>query len=107
MIGLRAFDARITRYRYAIYDIADRELVIYDWHPVGPSPAITPHLHLPAAGSIILAQRPGSPLDGVRTQLGSLHFPTGHTGTATIVDMLIREFRVDPIRSDWERVLQA
>lgn len=107
MTGLRAFVARITRYRYAIYDIADRELVIYDWHPAGPSPVITPHLHLPAAGSIILAQRPGNPLDGARTQFGSMYFPTGNTTTSTIIELLIREFRVDPFRSDWERVLQA
>lgn len=105
IVGVQAFAARTTSYQYVVSDIAGQELVIYDWHPSGRSPVTAPHLHLPASRSVVLAQREGSPRAGVRTHLGALHFPTGHTGTATFVDMLIREFDVDPVRPDWEHVL--
>jgi hypothetical protein len=65
----------------------------------------SPHLHIPAARTVVLAQRDGSPRAGARTHLGALHFPTGHVETATIVAMLIREFGVDPVRRGWEHVL--
>lgn len=105
--SVQAFAARTTSYRYLVSDIAGQDLVAYDWHPTGSSPTLTPHLHIPAARTVVMAQRDGSPRAGARTHLGPLHFPTGHTGSETIVDVLIREFRVDPIRSDWERVLQV
>ena len=104
--SVQAFAAR-TSYRYLVRDTAGQDLVAYDWHPTGSSPILTPHLHIPAARTVVMAQRDGSPTAGARTHLGALHFPTGHTETETIVDMHIREFRVDPIRSDWERVLQV
>lgn len=82
-------------------------MVIYDWHPSGRSPITTPHLHVPAARTVVLAQREGTPRAGARTYLGTLHFPTGAIGTAYVVEMLIREFSVDPLRPDWEHVLGA
>ncbi len=105
--SVQAFAALTTSYRYLVRDIAGQDLVAYEWHPTGSSPILTPHLHIPAARAVVMAQRDGSPRAGARTHLGALHFPTGHTGSETIVDVLIREFRVDPIRSDWERVLQV
>lgn len=75
--GVRAFAARTTSYQYIVSDIAGQELVIYDWHPSGRSPVTTLHLH----------------------------FPTGPVGTAPVVEMLIQEFGVNPIRRDWDRVL--
>lgn len=66
-----------------------------------------PHLHVPAARAVVLAQSEGSPCAGTRTHLDSLHFPTGTIGTTTVVEMLIREVGVDPVRPDWERVLGA
>ncbi|MEZ4563760.1 MAG: hypothetical protein R2853_13590 [Thermomicrobiales bacterium] len=107
VVGVQAFAARTTSYQYVASDIAGQQLVIYDWHPTGRSPVISPHLHIPAARTVVLEQREGSPRAGARTHLGTLHFPTGPIGTATVVDMLIREFGVDPVRKDWERVLGA
>jgi hypothetical protein len=66
-----------------------------------------PHLHVPAARAVVLAQHDGSPRAGARTHLGALHFPTGAIGTGSVVNMLIREFGVDPVRPDWEHVLGA
>jgi len=107
VVGVQAFVARTTGYQYAVSDIAGQELVIYDWHPTGRSPITRPHPHIPAARAIVLAQCEGSPRAGARTHLGALHFPTGPIGTATVVEMLIREFGVDPVRPNWERVLGA
>ena len=106
-IGIRAFSGHPTHYQYRVLDISGQELVIYDWHPAGVSPIRTPHIHVPAAGSVILAQRPGSPLAGAKTHLGAMHLSTGQISLAEFVRMLITEFHVDPIRRDWERVLQA
>ncbi|MCA9879878.1 MAG: hypothetical protein KC442_18920 [Thermomicrobiales bacterium] len=53
-----------------------------------------------------LAQRPDTPRADAKTYLGALHLPTGQIGLAMIVEMLIREFRVDPARHDWEHVLR-
>lgn len=105
VVGIEQFAARATGYRYLVSDIAGRPLLAYDWHPTGASPITTPHLHVPAAGAVTLAQREGSPLAETRTQLGSLHLPTGHITLATVVEMLIREFRVDAARADWQGVL--
>ncbi len=107
VVGVQAFAARTTSYQYLVSDIAGQELVIYDWHPTGRSPVTSPHLHIPAARTVVLAQRDGSPRAGARAHLGSLHFPTGPIGTAPVVGMLIREFSVDPVRPDWARVLDA
>ncbi len=105
--GIRVFSGHPTHYQYRVLDIAGRELVVYDWHPIGLSPVTTPHLHVPAAASVVLAQRAGTPRADARTHLGSLHLPTGPINLADVVRMLITEFRVDPIRSDWKRVLHA
>lgn len=107
VVGVQEFAVRTTRYQYLVSDIAGQELVIYDWHPIGRSPITTPHLHIPAARAVVLAQQESSPRARSRTHLGALHFPTGAIGTAAVVKMLIREFGVDPVRPDWERVLGA
>lgn len=102
-----AFAVTTTFYQYSILDYGGDEVVIYDWDPDGPSPVRTPHLHVPAAGSIILGQRPRSPLTNQRTFLGNFHLPTGPIFLEDIVEMLIREFQVVPRRQNWESVLAA
>ncbi len=93
-------------YQYKILDCDEREIVVYDWAPTGISLVRTPHLHIPIAGSIVLRQREGSPREDQKTYLGSLHFPTARILLEDIVELLIREFRVDPRRDDWEVVLK-
>jgi hypothetical protein len=101
------FDVRTSFYQYRILDVAEKEIVVYDWAPVGRSPVRTPHLHIPAAGSIVLAQRAGSRPTARKTYLGDLHFPTGHILLEDIVELLIREFGVGSRRADWEEVLRS
>lgn len=102
-----SFAVQTTFYQFAILDYEENEIVVYDWAPTGPSPVRTPHLHVPAAGSIVLKQRAGSPLAQRRTFLGSLHLPTGRIALEDIVVLLIREFAAVPRRSDWDEVLTA
>jgi hypothetical protein len=100
-----SFEVQTTLYQYRVLDYDLAEILVYDWAPYGPSPVRTPHLHVPAAGSIILAQRPDSPRAQTRTFLGSLHLPTGPIALEDIVELLIREFQVVPRRADWNDVL--
>lgn len=69
VVGVQAFAARTTSYQYVASDIAGQQLVIYDWHPTGRSPVISPHLHIPAARTVALAQREGSPRAGARARI--------------------------------------
>jgi hypothetical protein len=101
------FEVVTSYYQYKILDFERNEIVVYDWAPFGPSPVRTPHLHIPAAGSISLKQRAGSALANQKTFLGSLHLPTGYIVLEDIVELLIREFQVVPRRTDWEAVLAA
>ena len=101
------FAVQTTFYQYRILDFDLNEIVVYDWAPEGFGPIRSPHLHVSAAGSIILKQRSGSPLENQKTFLGSLHLPTGRIEVEDIVELLIREFQVVPHRADWEDVLAA
>lgn len=78
----------------------------YDWHPSGASPVTTPHLHVSAARSIVLKQRAGSQLTGQKTYLGNLHLPTARIFLEDLVELLIREFSVDPLSNNWEAILR-
>jgi hypothetical protein len=93
-------------YQYTILDYEENEGVVYDWAPEGTSPVQTSHVHAPIAGSTVLRQRHGSPLETQKTYLGNLHFPTGRIVLEDIIELLIREFRVDPRRDDWEAILK-
>ena len=100
------FKVSTSFYQYKILDREENEVVVYDWAPAGASHVRIPHLHVPIAGSIVLKQQEGSPLEGQKTYLGRLHFPTERIFLEDIVELLIREFRVDPRRDDWEEVLK-
>jgi hypothetical protein len=100
------YEVSISFYQYRILDINEGEIAIYDWAPAGLSTVRTPHMHIPAAGSIILPQRAGSRFAGQKTFLDDLHFPTGYIFLEDIVELLIREFRVDSRREDWEEVVK-
>ena len=104
--GRRRFNARPAGYQYSILDIGGRELAAYHWHPDGNSPVTSPHLHVPGAEPVTMAQRPGSPREGAKTHLGKVHFPTCHIYSDDIAELLIRDLAVVPARTDWQAVLQ-
>ena len=93
-VGSRRWRIATTGYRYTLGDSEDREFVSYHWHPRGPSPVTTPHLHL---GSRLV--RPGLPFAGV-------HLPSGFVTLADVLRTVIAELGVKPRRGDWEAVLR-
>jgi hypothetical protein len=99
------YEVSTSFYQYRILDIDEGEIVIYDWAPAGVSTVRTPHMHIPAAGSVVLPQRAGSPRATRKTYLDDVHFPTGFIFLEDVALLLIREFRVDARRDDWEDVL--
>ncbi len=82
----------VTEYSYTILDVeTDRELLAFHWHPHVPVSAF-PHLHLESG------------LD-VRADFVGMHVPSGRVSLEDIVRFLIREFGVQPRRTDWAQVL--
>lgn len=100
------YTVRTVGYSYRVLDVEEREIALYHWHPEGNSPVLTPHLHVPSAAPMQMAQRFASSRKGVKTDLGSLHFPTAHIFLEDIAEFLIRDFAVASNRSDWQSVLQ-
>lgn len=89
-------------YQYRLLDHNERELLVYHWQPgaefLGPD---HPHLHVSAA---LDAQT--SAVDRQAIDLDKLHLPTGRVSLASVVRMLITEFRVAPQRPDWAAALE-
>lgn len=101
-----AYEVRTSFYHYRILDREENELVVYHWEPEGISPVRMPHLHVPAAPSLVLPQRAGSRQSSEKTHLGKFHLPTGWITIEAIAELLIRDFKVDPRNSNWEDVLR-
>ncbi|HEU0113392.1 MAG TPA: hypothetical protein VFQ80_01875 [Thermomicrobiales bacterium] len=93
-------------YQYKILNLNETEVVVYDYAPAGPSRVRRPHLHVPIAGSVVLAQPAGSSRTAMKTPVGKAHFPTGSIVLEDIVELLIRDFHVDPRRADWEQAIE-
>lgn len=88
-------------YEYRLLDHDQTELLVYHWQP-GPAfqGSDHPHLHVSAA---LHAQ-----VDALNEQmidLDKLHISTGRVSLETVVRMLITEFEVAPVRSDWRQTL--
>ena len=86
---------RVVAYNYVVYDSQHREMLIYHWHPRGHSPISTPHLHLKQGA---LVNRP---------ELIGAHLPTGPISLESILRLLIRDLAVQPVRTDWESILDV
>lgn len=100
------FSIATSFYQYRILDFHENEIAVYHWHPSGKSSVTHPHLHVTAAGSIVLQQRFGSEIANRKTHLGGIHFPTRHILLEDVAELLVREFSVDPLHSDWQRILR-
>lgn len=88
-------------YQYRLLDHNERELLVYHWQPgsayLGPD---YPHVHVSAE---LDAQT--SAVDRQSIDLDKLHLPTGRVSLASVVRMLIAEFRVAPQHHDWVETL--
>ena len=83
----------VVDYDYVIYDVEQREVLLYHWHPVGNSSVETPHLHLEQGAQV------------GRSEVRDAHLPTGDVSLNAILRVLIEEMGVHPRRSDWESIL--
>jgi hypothetical protein len=88
-------------YQYRLLDRAERELLTYHWQPgaefLGPD---HPHLHVSAALDTRI-----NALDMESIDLSRRHLTTGLVSLGDFVRMLIEEFGVAPVRSDWRDAL--
>jgi hypothetical protein len=107
-IGEEPFEERRPRWRattvmyeYRLLDRDERELLVYHWQPgpdfLGPD---HPHLHVSAS---LTAQT--SAIEKRSIDLDKLHLATGRVSLASVVRMLITEFRVAPRRHNWSETL--
>jgi hypothetical protein len=92
-------------YHFDVLDRDGNEIVVFHWEPEGRGPVHAPHLHLSATTPVVLPQREGSGVAGMKTHLSRLHLPTGQLLIEDVVELLIRDFAVVPLRDDWEHVL--
>lgn len=95
MPDARRRQVRIVGYSYAVHDRAGQELLTYQWHPVGRSPVVRPHLHL---GSRLLRPELAPPF-------GRTHWPTERVTLTAVLRAAIEDLGVEPLRDDWQERL--
>ncbi len=74
------------------------KLISYQWHPNPQGRYNYPHLHL-YPDSIV-----GSPSEAAKLSSKS-HIPTGRVAMEDIIRFVITQLNVQPLRKDWEKVL--
>jgi hypothetical protein len=84
---------RWVGYQYTLRDIDDREIVAYHWYPEGRSHITTPHIHL----------GPGAEIG--RRDLARAHLRAGRVMLEDMLQFVITELGVRPLRRDWSEVL--
>ena len=95
------YQIRLASYSYEVLDREEREILVYHWHPGGVSDITFPHLHIARVALLPLVRT-----DPLRTvALGEMHLPTNRVLLEDVVELLIREFAVAPLREDWRTVL--
>lgn len=83
--------AQSVGYAYEFQHRDGRTLLAYHWHPIGPSPITTPHLHL------------GGTVTGI--DLSKAHLPTGSVTLQDVLRFAILDLGVEPLRDDWPQIL--
>lgn len=90
--GVGPWRVETTGYVYSVIDSESQEILAYHWHPAAA--ATWPHLHLgPGAGTLLLP-------------LMTAHLPSGRRVAVEQVLRLVVEMGAEPLRSDWEEVLE-
>ena len=102
------YKVRSTRYHYEMFDLEGRELVLYHWHPVGVSNISFPHVHAACAPRVFLP-RPNTD-QGRPINVDNLHLPTSRVHLEDVIELLIRDFGVEPrpaFLDTWRDVLRG
>jgi hypothetical protein len=90
-VGGESSTVRVTDYSYQVIRGDGRELLAYQWHPIGQSWMTEPHLHL------------GGMLSGF--DMSKAHLPTAQVSLQSFLRFLILDLEVEPLRPDWRLVL--
>lgn len=90
----------VVGYSFRLVERTGREILVFHWHPEGPSPVTYPHIHLSGRIRPIPLEPVGSMLP-----LADHHIPTGPVPLADVVRYLITEAGVEPRRPDGADVL--
>lgn len=80
------YKVTITAYMYIVDDHRGHEVFSYHWQPDAPEVKF-PHLHV---------EHPA---------FKRAHFPTGRISLEEVLRLLITDFGVQPLKSDWNRIL--
>ena len=80
-------------YYYALTEGDGREILAYHWHPEERGAIPEPHLHIESGAGTL------------RAEFDRAHLPTGRVALEDFLRLLIRDFAVRPLRSDWEAIL--
>jgi len=98
------YEVRTRAYFYAIATVEGRDILEFHWQPDakpardGERVVTAPHMHLgPAVAAVQTAIRPGT--------FHKAHIPTGHVTLQAVVRLLISEFEVEPLNTNWQIIL--
>lgn len=90
-----------------MYDLQDRELLAFHWHPNSVSLVTHPHLHLTSRVRPFEIDDPANPnRQPASVSFSNMHIPTGPVLFENAVRLLIEEFGAAPPRPDWDEILR-
>lgn len=91
---LIGYKIQTRSYAYTLENEEHREILAYHWHPE-ETPAIPfPHLHICSGAG-----------DRVRQEILDIHFKTNRFAFEEFCQLMIKEFKIIPHRSDTDKVL--
>jgi hypothetical protein len=91
---LGPWKVKTRQYRYHVVTDDLAEVILFHWLPDGNCSTTKPHIHL--GGSQLTS-------DAVITR--KTHIPSGRVSLESVIQVLISEFNVVPLRADWQDVL--
>lgn len=104
---LNRYNVSTAGYAYVILDEQGNEILAYHWHPqdlLQPgrrSKVRSPHLHLSNTVQPIPLGRDYAPV-----ALADMHVRTGRMLLEDVVELLIEEFEVRPLASEWQEIIE-
>jgi hypothetical protein len=91
----RRWQVATAAYTYSLAEAGGGELLVWHWHPAGPSPVAWPHLHVGGA-----ALRRGSPVADAHVP------PRAPVRLHDVLYLALSELGARPRRADWATILE-
>lgn len=100
------YEAVTASYVYRILDLHEREILAFHWHPDGVSQVRHPHLHLTSRTKPVEIDDPANPdREPEQIAFAAMHIATGLVPVEHVIRLLIEEFKVVPLRPEWDDIL--